>query len=159
MRRPHCRPEYKWIYFDLPIIFSVPSDCQPHWRNWTFPHHKHYFWFWPLFLGQKYSEKTPKLPGNLWTILRPWAAGCWILPLFLLRIKTFDLVMWYKIASVAGSIGMCSLLVGIQPPTPLPPRERKKTTTTIHGWYCLHHIDQGVTGIRLVDQGITKKAL
>lgn len=53
-------------------------DCEPHRRDRTLPHHKHYFWLRPLLPGQKYSKKTPELPGNLRTVLRLWAAGCWI---------------------------------------------------------------------------------
>lgn len=54
------------------------ADREPHRRNWTLPHHKHYFWLRPLLLGQKHGEEAAELPGNLWPILRLWAAGCWI---------------------------------------------------------------------------------
>lgn len=54
------------------------ADREPHRRNWTLPHHKHYFWLRPLLLGQKHGEEAAELPGNLWPVLRLWAAGCWI---------------------------------------------------------------------------------
>lgn len=71
-----------WMAWNASCVYQPSSlfspDCEPHRRDGTLPHHKHHVWLRPLFLGQKYSAKTPELPGNLWTVLRLWAAGCWI---------------------------------------------------------------------------------
>lgn len=93
----------RWILC-LPTVLSVPPDCEPHWRDWTLSHHKHYFWLRPLFLGQKYSEKTPELPGNLWTVLRLWAAGCWIS----VSTQTFDFSFFFFFFSWINSDFWCN---------------------------------------------------
>lgn len=80
-------------------------DCKPHRRDRTLPHHKHYFWLRPLLLGQKYSKETPELPGNLRTVLRLWAAGCWICLhiYFCFFLNELQLWMQCKSPTVAGS--------------------------------------------------------
>lgn len=65
-------------------------DRKPDWGDGAFPHHKYYFWLWPLLPGQKYSSEAAELPGDLRIVLRLWAAGLqtlFLLWLFLNKIK------------------------------------------------------------------------
>lgn len=137
-------------------MLFAPPDCEPHWRDWTLPHYKHYFWLRPLFLGPKYSEKTPELSGNLWTVLRLWAAGCWIsvstqtfFVLFFLFcfLNRLQLLMQCKIPTVAGSSCCMS-----SPPVGIGPLWMKR-------WLPLQAPEPDVAGMRPVDQEITQKAL